>query len=150
MDALIKQKTRIMIPEEYNAIRTEMNRDHRLVFDGLLFTGMRATEFWRFMDHPQWFHTDRQYVELPQGSMLKVKARQSERTVLLSDLGNRALRDLIDAVRRNQISEVSRQAWGETLARAVGKTDLDPTGVVPKMTRKTWVSWLMSSPCGWG
>lgn len=72
-----------------------------------------------------------------------MKTRYRERSVLLSNIGTRAIRDLVDAIRRGEIKPITRMGWGEDLKRAAGKAKLDVTGIVPKMTRKTWVSWLM-------
>lgn len=146
MTSIVKQGAQILNPSEYNAIRDQLNREHRLIFDGLIFTGMRAEEFWRFLDHPVWFHPDRQFVELPRGSSLKVKAKQKERMVLLSHVGARAVRDLVDAIKRGDMEGVtrSRAGWSQNLTRAALKAEIENMrGITPKMTRKTWVSWLM-------
>ena len=41
-------------------MREQLNPRHRLIFDGMLFTGMRMEEFWRFVASPQWLHQGRQ------------------------------------------------------------------------------------------
>lgn len=143
MTNLWKQGAQILNADEYERMRAELNTNHRLIFDGLLFTGMRGEEFWRFVENPHWFQPDRQYVGLTRAAIKKVSTRYKERTVLLSNIGNRAIRDLVDAVRRGEIKPITRMAWGDDLKRAADKAKLDPQGIVPKMTRKTWVSWLM-------
>lgn len=142
---LLVSETRVLVPEEYEALRSALSPDHRPIFDGLVFTGMRATEFDRFLEHPEWYDPMRSYIQMPKGASLKVKARVRARPVLLSTFGNRSIRDLVDAVKRGKISFSSRQSWRVNMSRASEKAGLDPEGIVPKMTRKTWVSWLMVS-----
>ena len=139
-----KQGAQILSAGEYELLRAELNPTHRILFDGMLFTGMRIEEFWRFLDNPHWFQPDRNYVGLPKGAILKAKSRYQERTVLLSNMGVRAIRDLVDLARRERLSKISRMGWGQNLKRAARKAGLkNLEGIVPKMARKTWVSWLM-------
>src|SRR5690606_364927 len=100
MTDIIFQGAQILNAHEYDMIRDHLNPSHRLICDGMMFTGMRVEEFWRFVAHPEWFHADRQYVELPRGSILKVKAKQKERMVLLSNVGTRAIKDMVHAIKR--------------------------------------------------
>lgn len=145
MTDIIKQDAQILNADEYNRMRDALNYRHRLIFDGLIFTGMRGTEFWMFVEHPEWFHPERQYIQLPKIAIKKVKTRYKERNVLLSHVGARSIRDLVDAVKRGDIEHISRMGWGEDLKRAARKAELKTQlGITPKMTRKTWVSWLMA------
>ncbi|MDD4972335.1 MAG: hypothetical protein PHT07_23140 [Paludibacter sp.] len=144
MTDIIKQEAQILNAQEYDQIRAALNPTHRLIFDGMIFTGMRTTEFWSFTDNPHWFHPDRAYIGLTRVAIKKVKTRYKERSVLLSHVGNRAIRDLVDAIQRGEIKKISRMSWGEDLKRAAANANLlCKDGIVPKMTRKTWVSWLM-------
>lgn len=143
MTNIWKQGAQILNPEEYENLRGELNINHRLIFDGLLFTGMRGEEFWRFVANPNWFQPDRQYIGLTREAIKKTQTRYKERSVMLSNMGTRAIRDLVDAIRRGEIKQISRMGWGEDIKRAALKAKLEPKGIVPKMTRKTWVSWLM-------
>ena len=144
MTDIIKEGAQILSPREYEAIRDSLNPRHRLIFDGMLFTGMRIEEFWRFVQHPEWFHPDRQFVELPPGAILNVKAKQKERTVILSNIGTRAIRDLVSAIARGEVKPISKVGWNANLKRAAAKAGTQPRGIMAKMTRKTWVSWLMA------
>ena len=144
MTDIIFQGAQILNAREYDQIRDNLNPTHRHIFDGLMFTGMRIEEFWRFVAHPEWFHPDRQYVELPRGSILKVKAKQKERMVLLSNVGVRAVKDMVHSIKRGDIQHITRQGWRENLQRAATKAGLSIKGITPKMCRKTWVSWLMA------
>ena len=147
-DYILRNGTRVLYPSEFIAIRAEMNYKHQLIFDGMLFTGMRIVEFWRFVGHPEWLKPTRKCIDLPRGSMLKVKAKQAERTVLLSNWGLRSIEALEDYMKVNKIVPISKQGWQQAVrgaaTRAVEKGDLVTTkGIVPKMTRKTWISWLL-------
>ena len=143
--AIIKQNTRILTPAEYKGIRNQLNREHKLLFDGLIFSGMRNTEFYAFLDNLEWFNPDRQCICLPKSAILKEKTRFKQRDVLLSNMGVRAIEDLVYAVEHDELEAISRQAWGTDLKRAAYKADLDQIGITAKMTRKTCVSWLVSA-----
>lgn len=143
MTNIWKQGAQILNADEYERLRQELNTTHRLIFDGLLFTGMRGEEFWRFVENPHWFQPDRQYIQLTREAIKKRATRFKERDVLLSNIGTRAIRDLVGEVRMGKIKPITRMAWGDDLKRAAEKAKIEPKGIVPKMTRKTWVSWLM-------
>lgn len=144
-EIIIKNDTRILTPLEYEQIRGHLNTIHRVRFDASLFSYMRDVEFGRFILHPDWFMPERMCIHLPVGSILKVKAKQKERDVLLSNIGVRAIVDLKDHIRKGDIKPISRRGWNDDLTRAARKAGLDTTGIVPKMARKTFISWLMSS-----
>jgi len=151
-EPILKQSTRILYPSEYRAIRRHLNFKDQLILDGLLYSGMRGVEFWRFIENPDWYKPSRLAIDLPKGSVLKKKAKQAERTVLLSNTGVQAVETLL-AYRRQKpddLRPVSRQSWSETLLRAAGKAVVEGKlvsleGIAPKMTRKTWSSWLLAS-----
>jgi integrase len=151
-EPILKQQTRILYPSEYRAIRSHLSFKDQLLLDGMLFSGMRGVEFMRFLENPQWYKASRHAIDLPKGSMLKKRAKQAERTVLLSNAGVQAVETLLSYRRQNpdDLRPVSRQSWSETLLRAAGKAKdegqiagLD--GIAPKMTRKTWASWLLAT-----
>ncbi|MFA5410046.1 MAG: hypothetical protein WC343_14830 [Bacilli bacterium] len=144
MSEIVFQGAQILTPAEYDRLRDQLNPTHRLIWDGMIFTGMRIEEFWRFVEHPEWFHPARSYVELPKGSILKVKAKQQERAVLLSNVGVRAIKDLTSAITRGEVERISTAGWRQNIVRAATKAELPLKGLTPKMARKTWVSWLMA------
>ncbi|MCX6682147.1 MAG: hypothetical protein NTY71_04085 [Methanoregula sp.] len=141
---IIKQGARILTPDEYEALRSHLNPKHRLIFDAMLFSGMRGAEFWRFFQHPEWFNEKRGYIHLPKSAVLKKKAGQREREIMLSNIGSRSIRDFVGAVRNKEIKYISRFAWFFDLKRAARKAGIGDEGITPKLTRKTWVSWLMA------
>lgn len=151
-EPILKQSTRILYPSEYRAIRSNLAFKHQLRLDGLLFSGMREVEFERFLDAPEWYKPSRRAIDLPRGSNLKKKAKQAERTVLLSNAGVQAIETLISYRKQNpeDLRPISRQSWSETLLRAATKAQdeehlADLKGIAPKMTRKTWSSWLLAT-----
>jgi len=151
-EPIIKQDTRVLYPEEYRAIRSHLSFQHQLLLDGLLFTGMRGVEYSRFLEHPDWYKPTRRAIDLPKGSVMKKKVKQAERTVLLSNAGVQAVETLLSYRRQNpdDLRPVSRQSWSETLLRAAMKAVTEGRlasidGIAPKMTRKTWSSWLLTT-----
>jgi|LDZU01.1.fsa_nt_gi integrase len=152
IEPIIKQDTRVLYPSEYRAIRSHLSFKDQLRLDGLLFTGMRGVEFERFLEVPEWYKPSRRAIDLPKGSVLKKKAKQAERTVLLSNAGVQAIETLLSFRRQNpdNIRPISRQAWSETLLRAAAKAAAEGKlasleGIAPKATRKTWSSWLLAT-----
>lgn len=151
-EPILKQQTRILYPSEYRAIRSHLSFKDQLLLDGMLFSGMRGVEFMRFLENPQWYKASRRAIDLPKGSMLKKRAKQAERTILLSNAGVQAVETLLSYKRQNpdDLRPISRQAWAESLLRAAGKAKDEGQiasleGVAPKMSRKTWASWLIAT-----
>lgn len=149
-DHIIRQHTRVLYPTEYRALRAELSYPHQLLFDGMLFTGMRTVEFWRFLNDPTWFKSTRKCIDLPRGSILKAKCRQAERTALLSNWGLQVVEGMVAYRQKNRLPPMTRQGWSRALTaagiKAVNKGTLDNLeGIVPKMTRKTWISWLLAT-----
>jgi len=144
-DIMIRQKTRIMKPSEYKLLRNEMNPRHQLILDGLLYTGMRVEEFWRFMNNPEWFKPARRVIDLPKGSILKVKAKQKERTVMLSFRGTQAIERLVEGIKKGEVKAITRIAFNRALHRGAEKAGIGKTGITSKMMRKTLISWLMAT-----
>jgi integrase len=143
---MLKEEARILTPKEYNRLRNGFKQaKHKLLFDAMLYTGMRIEEFWRLVEHPEWFDYNRMCIHLPRGSILKLECHQKERDVLLSSLGTRAVNDLLDAVKKGEIKHITSRGWNDDIVRAArraGFKNLD--GFIPKMARKTYISWLMA------
>ena len=154
---IVKQGTRVLTPREYKALKTEMNKRHQLIFDGLIFTGMRVAEFFRFLNHPEWYVPKRQCVDLPKGASLKEKAKQAERSVILSSWGAERMEQIVDAAKRGEVRPLSKMAWYLAVKRAGKKClekgtipvevsmEVDLDTLRPSCTRKTWTSWLVAS-----
>ncbi len=69
-----------------------MDSDTRKISTSLLVTGMRYAELRRLRENPDWL--DGEFIYLPRGSMLKVRAKQKERVIRLSDIGRMMIGDL--------------------------------------------------------
>lgn len=148
---LVVGDTRVLTPKEYNRIRDSFKKqEHKLIFDGLIYTAMRVEEFWKFIDHPEWFDYDRMCINLPPRATLKAtkgKSKRKGRTVLLSALGVRIIRDVLDAVRAGKIKKISNRGWNDDITRAARRAGFqyeEHCKITPKLTRKTYISWLMA------
>lgn len=138
---------RTLRPNEYDALRMASGKRSNMVqMDTLLVTGMRYIEAQRFHEHPDWF--DGNFLFLPKGAVLKVKTHQAERYVRLSRLGKEIVPKFLEVK-----NLPTPETWRENLERWAGKAGLDPIGLGPKTTRKTWESWLMftyaDNPTAW-
>lgn len=140
-DTIVKQGSRILMPSEFAAIRSALKPNDQLVVDGLLATGMRVVEFWRFCKNTDWYKPSRRCIDMPRGSILKVKAKQAERTVLLSTWGVTIVEQLI----KNPPREKSKQGLHQLLQRAAVRSGVNPKYINSKMFRKTLISWLVYS-----
>ena len=87
-----KFQVRILRPVEFELLRDAMDPSTRRICTSLLLTGMRYAELQRLRENPEWL--DGKFIYLPRGSMLKVKAKQKERAIRLSDMGKTLLPDL--------------------------------------------------------
>ncbi len=64
---------------------------------------------------------------------------------MLSNIGTRAITDLVSAIKRKEIERISPAGWRQNLVRAAINANIELRGITPKMLRKTWVSWLMAT-----
>lgn len=142
MTVILKQGARILHPNEYEKLREELNLRHKLIFDGIFFTGMRSSEFWTFLENPQRYDVNTRTIEVP--SPRTKSKKQESRTVYLTFLGERVIKDVINSANREDIVKISRMGWNDNVTRAALKAGIGIEGIVPKMTRKTWTAWLMS------
>jgi integrase len=145
------ERVMVLTPKDYNKLRDGFKQtEHKLIFDGMLYSSMRVEEFWRFIQHPEWFNYDRMCIILPPSATLKLTTggvKQKGRTILLSALGVRIIRDVLDAVRAGKIKKISSRGWNDDLTRAARRAGFqydENALIVPKMTRKTYISWLMA------
>jgi hypothetical protein len=80
-----KFEVRILRPSEWETLRDNLDIDMKRICTSLLVTRMRYAELQRFRENPDWL--DGRFIYLPRGSMMKVKAKQKERAIRLSDIG---------------------------------------------------------------
>ena len=144
--AILKNNVRILTASEYELIRVNMKPHHRLIIDGLLFSGMRIEEFWSTLDDKESIDVGRGYIAIKKVCIRKKKSiySTSGRDIPLSHFGTRAWTDLYDAYKRKEVKRISNVALGTALARACVRAGISETGIMPKSLRKTWVSWLMA------
>ncbi len=131
-----KFEVRILRPSEWEILRDSLDINMKRICTSLLVTGMRYAELQRFRENPDWL--DGRFVHLPRGSMMKVKAKQKERAIRLSDIGKTLISDLFQAP--HPLPELP--AFDMKLRR-ISKRILEGTPVNNKTFRKTWESWLV-------
>lgn len=143
---ILKGGVRILRPREYEALRGaaarpvkrgERHLQNATLLDTLLLTGMRYVEAQRLQRHPEWF--DGNFIHLPSEAQLKVKCKQRERWIRLSSMGKAVLPYFFKTR-----PLPSWKAWTLNLERWAELAGLDPAGLSPKTTRKTWESWLVT------
>ncbi len=137
---ILKGNVRVLRPIEYEALRNgaaDFDPGNPINLDGLLLTGMRYREACRFQDHgSSWF--DGSFVYLPKEAQLKEASLQRERFIHISPGKVEAIRLFL--VNRKLPS--AWQTWRENLVRWAVNGRLNPVGMSPKTTRKTYESWL--------
>ena len=138
-EPILKQGVRILTPTEYNMlISTIPKRHHKLIIQALLHSGCRYAELKRLKENPSWFK-DGNYIHLPKSAVLKKKARQRERHIILNVFGREILTEFLNT----SFKMPSRQSLNKNLHRWCIKAKLNPQGICVKTFRKTCVSWLV-------
>ena len=133
---ILKSGTRILRAEEAQGILDGCFSDEgRIKFRTLLRTGLRYVEAQRFQLHPEW--TDGRFIYLPEEAVGKQLRRQLERWVRLTPA---AAEDIKEFMRLRPLP--TWEAWGRGLKRWAQLSGMDPIGLSPKTTRKTWEAWL--------
>jgi integrase len=131
-----KFQVRILRPSEFEVLREAMDNDTKRIATSLLLTGMRYAELQRFRVNPDWL--DGKFIYLPRGSMLKVKAKQKERAIRLSDMGRTLIADFF----QSSLPLPELAAFDMKIMRLSRKM-LEGNPVNNKTFRKTWESWLV-------
>lgn len=139
--AIVKNDTRILTPFEYEKMRGHLNPVYQAICDVLLHTGLRMPEFWELVRHPEWYDAKRRCIDLPGKAVKKAKTVYGARTVHLTVDGCGAIEHLL----RINPKWVSRQSMIGVLELAATRAGIPETdkGIMPKMFRKTIISWLM-------
>ena len=138
---VIRMKTRILRPIEYEILRSNANPKYRVLFDTALMTGMRVVELRIFLQNPIWF--DGTFIHLPRVAIKKKKATINQRWVHLSSRGRAVVENvyqILDGTRIPSESAISRY-----MKRCALRGGIDEEGLNMKMFRKTWESWLIAS-----
>jgi len=147
MIPILKQKVRILRPFECKKIIDQIPKlEHETQFKMLLYSGMRYIEAKRFYDHEKkcpknerWFDRESGFIKLGKMAVKKEKIVQRERWVRLNMAGKTVVPYFLN-LPKNLPSNVT---WRENLRRWARKAGLDPIGLCPKSTRKTFESWLI-------
>ena len=136
---ILKGGVRILRPIEYEQLREGAKiLDNQTRLDVLLLTGLRYVEAQRLRKNPDWLDT--KFIHLPEYAQKKAKRKQKERWIKLSGNGITVLPYFF------KTSPLPTWgAWTENLERWAARTGLDPEGMSPKTTRKTWESWMVMS-----
>src|SRR3989454_2769886 len=83
---ILKSGVRILRPSEYEQLREGAGTlENQTRLDALLLTGLRYVECVRLHDNPSW--VDGRFVHLPVFAQKKVRRKQRERWIRLSDRG---------------------------------------------------------------
>ena len=136
---ILKAGVRILRPCEYEALRRGAKKlENQVRLDALLLTGLRYVEAQRLQKHPKWF--DGKFIHLPEYAQRKWKRKQQERWVRLNPQAQSVLPFFFKAK-----PLPSWKAWALCLRRWAVRGGLDPVGLGPKTTRKTWESWLVAT-----
>lgn len=131
-----KFEVRILRPVEFETLRDAMVPNTMRICASLLLTRMRYAELQRFMENPDW--PDGKFINLPRGFMLKVKAKQRERAMRLSDMGKTLLPGLFQVL--HPLPELPDL---DMKLRRLSKRILEGTPINNKSFRKTWESLLV-------
>lgn len=142
---ITKSGVRILRPPEFEALRKAASRpcwygcqgsEGQAILDLLLFTGMRYVEAQRFQAHPDWYSSP--FIYLPEEAVEKHKRKQLERWIRLNTPGGQAVERFL----LGKTKVPSWWTWTDALGRWATDAHIDPVGLGPKTTRKTWESWL--------
>ena len=134
-----KQKVRILRPWEAKALDNAIPKyEYQMIFEALLYSGMRYVELERFQKYPEWFNGD--FIHLPsQLASRKAKRKQKERWVRLNPAGKKVIRSFLNVDKKLP----SYKDWTDDLCRWAKYANIDFTALGPKTTRKSWESWLV-------
>lgn len=149
--ALESNGSRILTPCEADAIRSQIEKPSlRVLWDLLLYTGMRLAEVKQLRDNPDIFDQERRTLTIKSG---KEKAKYGKRNVCLSDKGIEAVWKYLE----NPTVPSSPHVWQMNLIRWATRSRLaeipgqaaisptNPTGITARTTRKSWESWLLTA-----
>ena len=125
---------KILRPIEFEIIRNAIDPDTRRICASPHLTGMRYAELQRFKENPDWL--DGKFVFLQKWSMLKVKAKQRQRAIRLSDMGKTLLPELFKIP--HTLPDLPTL---DIKSRRPSKRILEGTPINNKSFRKSWESW---------
>lgn len=151
---------RVMCPGEVDRLREAMGKpSNRVVFDCLLFTGLRYAELTQVWEDPSRFDQDRKLVKVDNRKTKAATRSGDFRLVYLSDRGVGAVRAFIQLNKKPSrydlwLNNLKRWSHVAGLSPMGGLEDQTTTeqmgqetvpnvwGISVKTTRKTWECWL--------
>ncbi len=137
---MIIEDVRILRPDEYELLKAGIPKlKYKTTFEAALFTGMRYVELKRFQKHPEWVDEQERRIYLPKKAQKKHKQTVKERIIRLTPLG---LQTVLYFLESDVKLPKHYSGWRENLRRWAVNVNLNPEGLGPKTTRKTWESWL--------
>jgi integrase len=142
--AIVKNETRVLTPFEYSQLRNALeDHKYKTICDVLINTGMRISEFWELCRHPEWYDVKRRCIDLPGHAVKKAKTVYGARTIPLTLDGCNAVEELF----RVNPKYITRQSMIGVLELAAinAKIAEGDKGIMPKMFRKSLISWLMKT-----
>lgn len=119
------------------AFRSRLKLDAVTWLDTMLLTGLRYVEAQRLQGNPDWF--DGRFIHIPEMKLFRVR-RQRERWVILNPRGRAVVPYFLYKTKKLP----SWRGLSDNLKRWAKAAGLNPTGLSPKTTRKTWESWLVA------
>jgi len=151
---------RVLTPGEVDRLREVMGKpSNRVVFDALLFTGLRYAELTQVYEDPSRFDPDRKCLVIDNRKAKAAVRSGDSRIVYLSDPGVSAVRSFIalgkkpsrydlwlnNLKRWSHLAELKPHGGrenGTTKEQMVQETVPNVWGISVKSTRKTWECWL--------
>jgi len=150
VSALLCNGSRVLTPTEASAIRSVISKpSSRILFDLLLYTGLRFAEVRQIADNPVIFDEERGTLSI---RSMKPSATQAARNVILGEKGAAAVREFIASGRKIPSHVTTWQnnliAWCKAARLSPLPTVPEkgnPYGITARTTRKTWESWLLAA-----
>ncbi len=142
-------KTLVLRPSEYFEIRSRCSRKYQVIFDCLLYTGMRYEELVRLRQHKEWVDFKDKRIYLPGGEgQKKVKRKAPSRVIRLSNQGVKALENLYDIELPSKavVDQYIYRHFGNIVPPQIikiGEKEYVNHPFSMKSFRKTYESWLL-------
>lgn len=135
---------RILTPWEDERLFQQLNTDYKIITRVLLYSYMRLPELRFVLKHQDCFHEVEQCIVLPEEAETKAKHVHTSRRIPLTKEGCNEMRELFDHYNTKGLSIPPRQSFQPALKLAARKANLPDgdKGIMPKMYRKTFLSWL--------
>ena len=139
LSPILKSGIRILRPGECKMLMAAIPKpEYKVMFQALLYSGMRYVEAQRLKKNPQWF--DGNFIKISFGEgHHKEKSRFKERWVRLNPVGKMAIQSYL-MIDKGLPSNVT---WRENLRRWAKDASINPQGLCAKCTRKVYESWLV-------